>query len=190
MSKVKVCIAGASGAGKTCIFYRKYEGVFFDDTPPTIGGAFGNIEMENKQGKPIVLEVWDTAGQEMYHSLTQTFFKEANVAILVYDITKQKSFDELDTFAEMAKNVCDQSVMYVVVGNKKDLESERVISWEDGTAYAEKLGTNLFFETSAKTGENVNMLFDGIAQNPNLTYQETKKMSLEPSKQKNGNCNC
>ena len=96
----KVCLVGESGVGKTCIIERFVNNEFREDEPPSISASYSEklIKLDEYEGKFIKFSVWDTAGQEKYRSIGKIFYKDANAAILVYDITNQKSFDEIKKY--------------------------------------------------------------------------------------------
>ena len=96
----KVVLIGESGVGKTCIIARFINNVFEDNTMSTTGASYAGKTMtfDEFQGKSIKFEIWDTAGQEKYRSLTKIFYKDAGVAILVYDITRKESFEEIKKY--------------------------------------------------------------------------------------------
>ena len=96
----KVCLVGQSGVGKTCIIERFVNDEFREDEPPSISASYSEklIQFDEYEGKAIKFHIWDTAGQEKYRSIGKIFYKDANAAILVYDITNQKSFDEIKNY--------------------------------------------------------------------------------------------
>ncbi|OHT07768.1 Ras-related protein Rab-5C [Tritrichomonas foetus] len=184
----KVVLAGLSSVGKTAIVTRYCKGTFGDDIDPTIGASYLKETVETDK-RIVSFEIWDTAGQEVYQSLTATFFKEACAAILVYDITNRMTLKGLDVYAKQIAENCPQNCVVAVVGNKNDLDNERQIPIEEGRAYAESIKSSIFIETSALTGENVRILFESIAQCEKLPFNETEVLSLIPAK-KRQKCNC
>ena len=100
MQRYKVIFVGESGVGKTCIIYRYCEGIFKDNSTPSLSASYGEkiIELEKYGGKEIKFGIWDTAGQEQYRSLTKNYFQNASAAILVYDITNKSSFEEINKY--------------------------------------------------------------------------------------------
>ena len=186
--KAKTVIVGDAGVGKTCIAKRAFSGQFDQFSEPTMGSDFheGIIETETRKFR---FEIWDTAGQEVYRSLAPVFFKDAVIAILMYDVTKPSTLETLDEFYNVIQDRAP-NCFCAVVGNKIDLP--RVVKAEQGQEYAKKIGSTLFMETSALTGEGVNDLFQALASEPNLKF--TKKMGVEiqneGSNQKNHSCHC
>lgn len=141
------------------------EETFTQSFVPTIGIDFHvkNLEIEGKQVK---LQIWDTAGQERFHNVTRTYFRGAAAVLLVYDICDRESFEWLIKWRDqVVEYTGDMStVVLAIVGNKADRSAERQVSEEEGRLTAERLGVSLFFETSAKTGQNVTELFETVAK--------------------------
>ena len=116
-------------------------------------------------GSEIVnLKLWDTAGQERYRTLTQTYYKGADAIFLVYDCTNKYALENIASWMKQIDTNSSENVIKIIVANKIDCAESRKISAEEGKALADKYGS-LFFETSAKTGENVELLFNSIAEN-------------------------
>lgn len=187
--KAKTVIVGDAGVGKTCTAKRAFSGQFDQFTEPTMGSDFheGIIETATRKFR---FEIWDTAGQEVYRSLAPVFFKDAVIAILMYDVTKPSTLETLDEFYNVIQDRAP-NCFCAVVGNKIDLP--RAVPTEQGREYAQKIGATLFMETSAVTGEGVDELFVALANEPNLKF--TKKTGVElPSEtgsgKRNRQCNC
>lgn len=158
---VKIVFLGPSGSGKTSIVRRQVLKAFSDTMTSTIGASFLNTTVDYK-GETIELSLWDTAGQEAYRSLAPMYYRNAKVAILVYDITDMESFNQLESWiAELDEK--DMDILMVIVGNKFDLgeQGERAVSGDLGRKLASDTQA-LFFETSAKTGYGVGMMFQNI----------------------------
>eukprot|EP01126_Amoeba_proteus_P033879 TRINITY_DN3347_c0_g1_i7.p1 TRINITY_DN3347_c0_g1~~TRINITY_DN3347_c0_g1_i7.p1 ORF type:complete len:190 (-),score=16.82 TRINITY_DN3347_c0_g1_i7:175-744(-) len=139
--------------GKSCLLHRFTEGRFIADSPHTIGVEFGT-KVVSVQGKKVKLQIWDTAGQERFRSVTRTYYRGASGVLLVYDITRRSTFNHLTTWLSDCRNLAGPNVVIMLVGNKKDLEDARGISYEEASNWASENGL-LFLETSAKTGETV-----------------------------------
>jgi small GTP-binding protein len=157
----KVSLIGDSGCGKTSIIIRFTDGVFQDNTYSTIGVDFkvSTVKYENTFTK---LQIWDTCGSERFRSLTTAFFKSCQIFVIIFDITNRKSFENIDEWIKTIKNSTNPKFM-VLVGNKCDLESLRVVSSEEGRTYAQNHIMH-YLETSAKSGENVEQIFVHIAE--------------------------
>ena len=127
------------------------------------------------------MQIWDTAGQERFHNVTRTYFRGAAAVLLVYDICDRESFDWLVKWRDQVVEYTGDmsSVVLAVVGNKGDREDERQVSEEEGRKMAEKLGVHLFFETSAKSGLNVNELFNAVAKEAVSKVPSQSKQSME-----------
>ena len=115
------------------------------------------------EDKVIILNLWDTAGQERFKSLIPSYIKDSAVAIVCYDITSHESFEHVEKWIEDARNLRDDDVILILVGNKSDLEERRQVSAEEGQAYADKMNL-MYFETSSKTGSNIKGMFNEVAK--------------------------
>ncbi|XP_061370381.1 ras-related protein RABA3-like isoform X2 [Gastrolobium bilobum] len=153
----KVVVIGDSAVGKTQILSRFAKNEFCFDSKSTIGVEF-QTRTVTINGKVIKAQIWDTAGQERYRAVTSAYYRGALGAMLVYDITKRKSFDNVARWVEELRAHADSSIVIMLVGNKGDLVDLRVVPTEDAVEFAEDQG--LFFsETSALSGENVDTAF-------------------------------
>lgn len=164
LSKYKIVFLGEQGVGKTSLITRFMYDTFDDHYQATIGIDFLSKTMY-LDDKTIRLQLWDTAGQERFRSLIPSYIRDSRVAIVVYDITKKKSFEFIDKWIEDVKNERgEDNVILCIVGNKSDLSDERQVSTEEGEQKAKVLGANIFMETSTKVGYNVKNLFKKIAK--------------------------
>ena len=157
--KLKIIVLGDSNVGKTCSIVNYVESIYDSDHIPTIGiGLSEKIIIKNDY--IIKLEIWDTAGQERFRALTKKFFNEVQGIVFMYDITEKKSYSDIGNWINDAKNNSD-NFKSIILGNKKDLESNRIVQYSD----LEKAGFKYkmpYMETSAKTGENINEAFDKL----------------------------
>eukprot|EP01095_Lingulamoeba_sp_RSL-Kostka_P005503 TRINITY_DN1683_c0_g1_i1.p1 TRINITY_DN1683_c0_g1~~TRINITY_DN1683_c0_g1_i1.p1 ORF type:complete len:207 (-),score=73.36 TRINITY_DN1683_c0_g1_i1:262-882(-) len=159
----KLLLIGDSGVGKSCILVRFVDDEFEEDQVCTIGVDF-KVKMINMQGKKINLTIWDTAGQEKFRSLTSSYYRGTNGIILVYDVTKKESFDNIEMWlgeVEMYTNTIEP--VKLLVGNKVDKESDREVSVNQGEELAKEKGM-VFIETSAKTKKGIKQAFQEIVQ--------------------------
>jgi Ras-related protein Rab-2A len=118
--------------------------------------------MVTVQGKQIKLQIWDTAGSESFQSITRSYYRGAAGALLVYDVTRRETFDHLTRWLEEARQNANANMVIMLIGNKVDLETRRVVSTEEGQKFAQEHGL-IFLETSAKTALNVEEAFVGTA---------------------------
>ena len=196
--QAKLIIIGTVRTGKTCIFRRINTQGFSDDEVSTSVPV--NINKEYSHSKGIVLyDIWDTAGQEKYHSVHRFFFKNARVAIIVYDITNQESFDAVtNIWLNELKNSCDfNDLILVIVGNKYDLLLNEVITEEMGEKLAKEVGA-LFFNVSAKENIGIQTMMEKITEvyftrglhlKQISENEEKEQIDLNQSKKKKkGNC--
>ena len=155
-------IVGDSNVGKSCLLLQFTDNKFRQNHEATIGVEFGGKTIQLSE-KTIKIQIWDTAGQEVYQAITRGYYKGATGAFVVYDITRKETFEHVERWLEDVKTNASKDIQIILIGNKKDLESERVVTFEEGSTLAEKYGI-LFLETSAKTAFNVNEAFMKSAQ--------------------------
>ena len=154
---LKYIIIGDSAVGKSNMLLRYIHDRFNEEFHSTIGVEFGakNIQID---GKVFRIQIWDTAGQETFRSITRAYYKNSVCAFVVYDISNRATFDNIKSWVEDCKRLSPKSVLMILVGNKTDLEERREVSYNEGSIFAQKNGM-LFFECSAKTGNNVEKIF-------------------------------
>ena len=114
-----------------------------------------NLTIKNRN---IRIQIWDTAGQEAFRSITRTYYKSSTCAFIVYDISDKKTFDNIITWLNECRDMCYKDILICLIGNKCDLEGKRAVSYEEGKNFAEE-NNLLFFETSAKDGTNIQECF-------------------------------
>ena len=153
----KLLIIGESGVGKTCLLLRFTDDSFTANHLTTIGIDF-KIKIINLENKLIKLQIWDTAGQERFRTITKTYYKGAHGIILTYDVTDQNSFKNIRNWIKQIEANAQTNVCKVLVGNKCD-KPDRVVTEEEGKKLADDFNMS-FFETSAKTNQNVNEVFN------------------------------
>jgi len=159
--KHKLVFLGDQSVGKTSIINRFIFDTFDGKNHPTVGIDFISKTLYYDE-RAIKLQLWDTAGQERFRSLIPSYIRDCTVAIVVYDITNQLSFQSLPKWIEDVRNERGNEVILVVVGNKTDLEDKRAVPRETAEELAREHET-LYIEVSAKQGVNVNELFQSIA---------------------------
>ena len=152
----------------------------------TIGFEYFTFNI--KLGETIIkLQIWDTCGQEFYKSLISSFYRNASLAIIVYSIDNQKSFEDLDIWLKDLKLNTSPDIKIFLIGNKTDLEEYRVISKEQAEKFKNDYELNLFMETLAKTGFNTQEVFIKVAQilyNDYLEYKKNKKNKDEEEEER------
>lgn len=174
----KVIIIGDTGVGKSCILYRATTGEFKDQYEVTIGAEYNTIVVRIR-GKTVKLQVWDTAGQEGFRSVTRVFYKGAHCAILVYDLTRKDTFLKLGDWLEEVRQNAVADVKMCLVGNQKDKAKERQVETSEGNEFVAKNGLMSFLETSAKTGEGILTQFMLIAKVMFLEHADDETAKLE-----------
>jgi Ras-related protein Rab-2A len=169
---LKYIIIGDSSVGKSNILKYFKDGIFEEKSQPSIGVQFisKNIKLDDITFR---LQIWDTAGQECFRSMTKTYYKNSSCAFIVYDITDKETFDHVEFWMKECKDVAPQSILFVLIGNKSDLNDNREISYNDGLNLAKKNGM-LFYETSAKKGENIEKIFIETAKYIHKNISEGK----------------
>lgn len=156
----KVVLVGDSGVGKTNLLSRFTRNKFNAESKTTIGVEFATRNVQIR-GKTVRAQIWDTAGQERYRAITSVYYRGAVGALVLYDITKPATFENLDKWISELKEHADPCVCIMIVGNKTDLRSQRVVSTEEGRLLAEKYRYS-FIETSALDASNVGEAFNNL----------------------------
>ena len=162
---IKLCFIGDSGVGKTCLIARFIRGSFDCNSPATVGASFVSKTIEISELKQsLTLDVWDTAGQEKYKSLTRIFFQGAKMAILVYDITRRESFDNLkNSWYKEVKENGDSDIVLGIAGNKYDLFDDEDVPEEEARDFAKSIDA-VFGYTSAQNNSGIDELFEELGK--------------------------
>ena len=157
----KILIIGDSSVGKTCFLTRYADNTFQEVHMSTIGIDYKlkNVKMED--GKIVKLQIWDTAGQDRFRSITKNYYKGANGIVVIFSVTDKKTFGNVKSWIHQIKAEVDEKVTIILVGNKIDDEENREVTKEEGEEAARNFGLD-FFECSAKTGENINSTFNEL----------------------------
>ena len=159
----KIIIIGDSGVGKSNILGRYLHNEFKHDTKSTVGVEFGSKQLK-VDGVNIKLQIWDTAGEERYRAITSAYYKGSKGCFIVYDITSEISFENVEKWYEEIRKSAEKEISVILVGNKCDLENERKVSIELGQSKAKNLNCP-FFETSALNNTNIVTAFQSISEN-------------------------
>lgn len=191
--KFKIVILGDTCVGKSCILMRFVKNSMLHSHLSTIGIDSSTKTISTERGKA-VLQIWDTAGQEKFRSISHSYIRNADAIILVYDVTSEETFDHVSTWMEAIQGLARQGLPVILVGNKIDMENERKISTEEGQKLAEKYKI-LFKEASAMSGNGVTEAFtmltieifdkQGISGNSGCKLEDAKKVSNNKRK-----CDC
>ena len=177
----KLILIGDSCVGKSNILLKYLKNEFDPNSRATVGVEFGtkNIIINNKK---IKIQIWDTAGQERYRSITSAYYKGAKGALIVYDITRKCTFDNIDKWISDLKLNGDKNICIVILGNKSDLDDKREVSKGDGIKKSEMYKT-AFLETSALNGDNIGKAFDEIIeqiiQNNKSFFEDNYKKEMD-----------
>ena len=156
----KVVLIGDSGVGKSNLLSRFTRNEFSLDSKSTIGVEFATKSIQ-AEGKPIKAQIWDTAGQERYRAITSAYYRGAVGALLVYDMTKHGTFENVDRWLRELRDHAEANIVVMLVGNKSDLKTQRAVETQEAMAFAEQ--HNLaFIETSALDASGVDVAFTNI----------------------------
>jgi len=172
MREYKIVVLGSGGVGKSALTVQFVQGIFVEKYDPTIEDSYRKqVEVDGQQ---CMLEILDTAGTEQFTAMRDLYMKNGQGFVLVYSITAQSTFNDLQDLREQILRVKDtDNVPMVLVGNKCDLEDERVVGKEQGSNLAHQFGCT-FLETSAKAKINVNNIFYDLVQQINKISPERK----------------
>jgi Ras-related protein Rab-2A len=171
---LKYIIIGEPSVGKSNLLMKFANNKFTEDYQATIGVEFGakNVEYDQQIYR---IQIWDTAGQENFRSITRAYYKNCVCAMVVYDITSGESFKHVQNWIQDIHDESPKTVSIILIGNKIDLEDKRVVSFDEGNEFAIKNGI-IFGETSAKTGDGIEDIFlksvKQIVNNMNENYYE------------------
>ncbi|XP_014725270.1 PREDICTED: ras-related protein Rab-43 [Sturnus vulgaris] len=159
----KLVLIGDASVGKTCLVQRFKTGAFSERQGSTIGVDFTMKSLEI-QGKRVKLQIWDTAGQERFRTITQSYYRSANGAILAYDISKRGSFQSIPRWIEDVRKYAGSNIVQLLIGNKSDLSGLREVQLAEAQSLAERYDNIICaIETSAKDSSNVEEAFVKMA---------------------------
>ena len=194
-SKLKMIVVGDSQCGKSSLLQQFVHGRFEPGREMTVGVdlAFKTVRLKEKG---IKLQIWDTAGQEVFHSITRVYYRGSHVILLVYDVTEERSFEHIRNWLDRIQTAWrgDVTPTIMLVGNKTDLGCHRMVSRERGEAFARRNGM-MFCETSAKLGEGVEDAFllptyAFVKAHPSLLCEEEALELETPGEEITSGTNC
>ena len=159
---LKGVVIGDGSVGKTSLIIRHVDKAFETDYKPTLGFdiSLKTITIEETEAE---LLIWDIGGQAIFKEIRESYLEGAHCALLVYDLTKQETFDNLGTWLGELKKFTG-NIPFILLGNKLDLEKDRTVPKEKGEEEAKKIGAINFYETSAKSGTAVDDAFEEVAK--------------------------
>ena len=162
--EIKLAFIGQSTVGKTSLITQYTKKTFADTYLSTIGADQIIKELKLENGLNVKLNIWDTAGQERFRSVNAIFLKGAQIVIMVYDITKRDTFEEIKNYwYNNIKNIIDKDTIIGLAGNKSDLYENEQVTKEEGQQYAQEIKA-IFKETTATTFESINELINELVQ--------------------------
>lgn len=160
---IKCLVIGDSGTGKSSLMMRFTNDVFNPSYISTIGVDF-KIKTMDFRDKIVKFQIWDTAGQDRFRTITSSYYRGSNAVLLCYDITDINTFKNIHRWLEEVKNFSIGNPLLILCGTKTDLGEKRIVSYEEAEEYA-KTNNMHFFESSAKNNFNVKAIFELIAEN-------------------------
>ena len=182
----KILLLGDSSVGKTCFLMRYTDNTFQEIHMSTIGLDYKLKNVQIDDGKIVKIQIWDTAGQDRFRSITKNYYKGAHGIILLYDVTSRKTFENVANWVTQIREEVSDKVTIILVGNKIDDESNRKVSTEEGAQMAKECGLN-FFETSAKSGINIDTTFNELVKKTVETYSKINEKGDKLKSKKSGN---
>ncbi|CAF1262880.1 unnamed protein product [Rotaria sp. Silwood1] len=190
--RFKMVLLGESAVGKSSLALQLAKGLFQENAESTIGAAFFTHTLKIDPHTSLHVELWDTAGQERYHSLAPMYYRGAQAALIVYDITNYNSFLQAKKWVRELRQVKGTEIIIGLAGNKSDLtiENKRQVDIREGAEYADENGL-IFMETSAKRGENVTEIFMNVARQVAIKQSSntlSKSSGIIPSPKSNISC--
>ena len=168
----KVLLLGDSSVGKTCVLLRYCDKTFQEAHLSTIGLDYRLKTMTLENGKNIKLQIWDTAGQDRFRAITKNYYKGANGIILIYDVTNLQTYENVKNWINQIREEANPNVVIYLAGNKIDVNEElRVVRTEEGQKIADEYNLP-FYETSAKSGININEIFEDLVKKVDEIYSK------------------
>ncbi|BFU19679.1 Rab family GTPase [Entamoeba histolytica HM-1:IMSS-B] len=189
-TKHKIVMVGDFSTGKTCMLIRLSQNFFDTQHNPTIGASFLKEVIELENGSKVEMNLWDTSGDERFRSVMPVYFRGADCAIIVYDVTRRETFESLDYWIDLTRKSGGDDIAIVLVGAKCDLKKE--VSDEEAQNYSKRVGYPLIL-CSSYSGENITKVFQTAASSIKksaVTVSNNSGVSInDPSPNKNaGGC--
>ena len=180
----KILLLGDSSVGKTCFLMRYTDNTYQEIHMSTIGidNKFKDVELED--GKKVKIQIWDTAGQDRFRSITRNYYKGANGIVLIFDVTNKKSYENVKNWVKQIKEEVSSRVTIILVANKIDDVNHRIVTKEEGEKIANECGL-MFFECSAKTGENIEHAFNELVKKTVENYSKVGQGGEKLKKKEN-----
>jgi small GTP-binding protein len=181
----KILLLGDSSVGKTCFLMRYSDNTFQEIHMSTIGLDYKLKNVQLDDGNIVKIQIWDTAGQDRFRSITKNYYKGAHGIILIYDITSRKTYENIKNWVTQIKEEVSDKVNIILVGNKIDDEKNRKVSTEEGEKIAKENNFD-FYETSAKTGINIDSTFNDLVKKTVESFSKTNVKGDKLNKKKSG----
>ena len=170
----KILLLGDSEVGKSCFLMRYSDNVFVENYISTIGLDYKLKYIQIESGEIIKVQLWDTAGQDRYRTIAKNYYKGSHGILLLYDVTKKESFDNIKEWIKQIREEVSEKTIVFLVGNKIDKTENRKVSTEEGAKLAQEYKLP-FYEGSAKSGENIEDIFNALYKKIGEVYTEFSK---------------
>ena len=184
----KILLLGDCSVGKTCFLLRYMDDTYSENHISTIGVDYKTKIIERENLESIKLQIWDTAGQDKFRSITKNYFRGSNGIMLIFDITNLSSFKNIKKWIKQIREVLLDKVCITLIGNKSDLEENRIVKYEEAQLVAKENNMD-YFETSAKENKNINNSFDNLIDKMikynEIIEKDAKKDEDENKKKRN-----
>ena len=174
----KILLLGDCAVGKSCLLLRYCENSFQESHLATIGLDFRLKTITLENNRKIRIQIWDTAGEDRFRSITRNYYKGAHGIVLIYDVTDQQSFQHIKDWVDKIKEESKEGVIIYLVGNKIDLIDKRIITNADGKKLSEEIKIK-YYETSAKDSIGVNEVFENLVKDMDNFYSEQHQEEME-----------
>ena len=174
----KILLLGDCAVGKACLLLRYCENSFQESHLATIGLDFRLKTITLENNRKIRIQIWDTAGEDRFRSITRNYYKGAHGIVLIYDVTDQQSFQHIKDWVDKIKEESKEGVIIYLVGNKIDLIDKRIITNADGKKLSEEIKIK-YYETSAKDSIGVNEVFENLVKDMDNFYSEQHQEEME-----------